>query len=333
MFQRDEFHVFLPSNTLPTNNPSQFRVPLAIPLEFYPAKWDVALIDVAFTHGLYNVTDTDSFELMKAAEEVKKFAYKLKTGAEWSITSLSVLSAYKFEEKDGQYFVSAQSTTINNKTFQLRINNVDYEDAANVNITKFIGKESKIFKEDFNISLVFTKTAAISELFTIPKQFYTSIESIVDEMNASLHEKKRRNLAEFVQVGDKIKVDLLKENVQIRFHGNLNKILGFHSKLIAQTAIAENPIDIIPPGQSMYIYCNVCENSLVGDSFSPLLNVIFINSSENDNHHYTIKHPLYIPTIPSMFTYLHVELRTSNGSLFPIEKDSHVIVTIHFRKH
>ena len=67
MYNCQDFHVFLTNSASSTT--SQFRVPLAFPLEFSSHAWSVALTDVAFTSQSLTLQDGDAIELYKVAKD------------------------------------------------------------------------------------------------------------------------------------------------------------------------------------------------------------------------------------------------------------------------
>lgn len=80
----------------------------------------------------------------------------------------------------------------------------------------------------------------------------------------------------------------------------------------------------------MYVYCDVLEHVLVGDTKSPLLRIVQVDGKGNDTVHARYEKPIYVPLQKKHFESIEIDIRTDTGKPIPFEYGK-VIVTLHFR--
>ena len=82
---------------------------------------------------------------------------------------------------------------------------------------------------------------------------------------------------------------------------------------------------------SMYVYCNLAEHQLVGDSYSPLLRIVPIRGKHGHvmSHAFTNVH--YVRAKARLFQEVEVNLRDALGKLIPFI-GGRVVVVLHLRK-
>ncbi len=93
---------------------------------------------------------------------------------------------------------------------------------------------------------------------------------------------------------------------------------------------ANNVCDVNRGFSSMYVYCDVLEHVLVGDTKSPLLRIVQVDGKGNDTVHARYEKPIYVPLQKKHFESIEIDIRTDTGKPIPFEYGK-VIVTLHFR--
>ncbi len=137
-----------------------------------------------------------------------------------------------------------------------------------------------------------------------------------------------------VQLNKKIKLD---------FSDNLAKILGFESSILinemddSKTVTAKYNFNLTSQMNSIYIYCNLVENQITSDVYSPLLRVIHIDqenktSVKKNSLTKTFSYPFYIALHYKKFQIIEINIRNTLGELLEFSTTSHCILTLHFRK-
>src|SRR6218665_3025033 len=80
----------------------------------------------------------------------------------------------------------------------------------------------------------------------------------------------------------------------------------------------------------VYVYCDVLEHVLVGDSKTPLLRIIKVAGKGNYTIHARYEKPIYVPLQKKHFDSFERDIRTDTGKPIPFEYGK-VIVTLYFR--
>ena len=82
---------------------------------------------------------------------------------------------------------------------------------------------------------------------------------------------------------------------------------------------------------SLYIYCNICRDVVVGDSKVALLRIVPFNGNYGDYVCQTYDFPTYSPLQIKNFSEIRIDLRDDTGEKIPFQSGK-VTVTLHFRK-
>lgn len=84
----------------------------------------------------------------------------------------------------------------------------------------------------------------------------------------------------------------------------------------------------------IYIYCNIVEPQLIGDTSAPLLQIVNIDNSEyvyGTSKHVHFHSPHYVPVMKNSFESIEIDLRDDTGNNIPFEFGTSC-VKLHFRK-
>lgn len=125
------------------------------------------------------------------------------------------------------------------------------------------------------------------------------------------------------------------KGVEVRLSPELARILGFDH--IQQDDIALVHHARYPPDLQkslpvhMYIYSDIVEPQLVGDTVAPLLRIINTNIKEyGASNVHIFENPHYVPVQRKQFDQIIIDLRDSTGNPLPFQYGS-VCVKLHFR--
>lgn len=172
----------------------------------------------------------------------------------------------------------------------------------------------------------------------IPAGIYRSINDIFKQMEDEVPFFLTRETNKF---NGKITLRL-NQSEALSFHSKqIPSLLGFTSDKIVGHCIADYPADIFAGCQMMFIYLDIIDYQLVGDSKSPLLRVINIeNNLDNgrlSDQSTNLKsrefdHFEYKKVIKASISSIKVELRTETGKLVPFYGTGKVLLTLHFKK-
>jgi hypothetical protein len=184
-------------------------------------------------------------------------------------------------------------------------------------------------------SLEVRRTNADTLTAHLPGGRYVDIEQLVDVIQR--HVTNLRLANSLLVTWDPIR---LKTSVIIRASGmslsitpQLGRILGFETYEFTTGVTGSKHHSDIDEGMSaIYVYSNIVQNQLVGDSLVPLLRVVPIRGARGELYRSEeFLHPHYLPTVKETTSELQFHLRRDDGSDISF-KTGKVVLTLHFRK-
>ena len=163
--------------------------------------------------------------------------------------------------------------------------------------------------------------------------YYTSIPELIKSINAAMkNELKNNNVAFSYNLRThKVKVTLAAKH-QILLRSQMAKILGFGGDDIKIRKSQESPnvaeLQIIT---SVYVYCDIVQPQIVGNTMVPLLRTIPVSGNSGDVITKTFTNIQYVPVQTKSLEDIEILLRTDTGDPVPFERGK-VIATLYFRK-
>jgi len=122
------------------------------------------------------------------------------------------------------------------------------------------------------------------------------------------------------------------EKVTISLEAGAEVILGFEELKLHSTTTAKHPPDLRRGIYSLYIYCDVCSEMLVGNALVPLLrNVSFPTSAFGETISIVYNNPIYTTCMKSHIDTIGVKICDDSGRLVPFIEGK-TVITLHFRK-
>ena len=95
------------------------------------------------------------------------------------------------------------------------------------------------------------------------------------------------------------------------------------------------PYDVGGGLHTLYIYCDVLESIPVGDTMAPLLRIVEVSGTRNDERqeltHVQYDQPRYFPVQKKAFDTIEIDIRDDTGESIPFDAGK-LIVTLHFRR-
>ncbi len=177
--------------------------------------------------------------------------------------------------------------------------------------------------------------------------FYESIDSLIQWLNFIVNSNRNipENIKNTISFISKDKSNLTKigitrnnKNIEISLTQGICHLMGFdisdnESKIkFPSSKTSEYPADVFRGLHSMYIYTNIIERQIVGDSLVPLLRICGINNDDQGkNVSIKFNNPRYLPVNANNISSIHVNLRNEYGDNLPF-RAGNVILTLQFRK-
>jgi len=123
--------------------------------------------------------------------------------------------------------------------------------------------------------------------------------------------------------------------VGVRFSPDLARMLGFSSDRTDRGRdihVAEHPVSMYENLHLVYVYCNLLEQVLVGDTKASLLRIIDRTSPEKSNvTHVTFNPVQYVPLQKKHFDTIAIKLATDGGERVPFVAGKSIFI-IEFRR-
>ena len=155
--------------------------------------------------------------------------------------------------------------------------------------------------------------------------YYTSIEDLAKAINASLlatGDVGDNILLTYNALTGKVTVQM-KNGFQFGLVKPLSIMLGFGEKDVIVKKPTESPyVADLTTVSTMYMYCDIVEPQIVGDTSAQLLKSIAK----------TFTNIQYVPIRTKSFEAVEVLLRNDTGDPVPFERGK-VVITLHFRQH
>ena len=160
----------------------------------------------------------------------------------------------------------------------------------------------------------------------------------------SLRTEKTRAQMSYSSVTQKMTLHMTENtSFTIPYHSSVASMLGFHESVAtvsdSRTSDSSYPfhieaadvVDMTQGFNTLYVYTDVVESRVVGDTLAPLLRSIPISGRHGDRVSERFTNVHYIPLLRSNFHSIEVDIRNDMGQRVPFEY-GRVTVTLHFRR-
>jgi len=125
----------------------------------------------------------------------------------------------------------------------------------------------------------------------------------------------------------------LPQNVNLEISKTFAQTLGFENRKFVggNEYVSTFAADINRSFATMFVYCDVVRESIVGNTTVPLLRTLNVEGRYGDIIQKTYHTPIYVPLQRSYFDSIEINIRDDTGRLVPFESGK-AIVTLHFRR-
>ena len=163
--------------------------------------------------------------------------------------------------------------------------------------------------------------------------YYQSMQDLVKAANKALARNVNDNIKlTYNTLNGKVTVQL-KKGYQLGLIGRMSIILGFGDtdlKIITKTTVSPYVTDLTVVS-TIYVYCDIVEPQVVGDTSAQLLKSIPAEGKFGDVIAKTFTNIQYVPVQTKSFENVEVLLRNDTGDPVPFERGK-VIITLHFKQ-
>jgi len=182
-----------------------------------------------------------------------------------------------------------------------------------------------------------TASNTTTERQTMPPSTHVNISTIIMEVNKLIKPRFGISLKpQMVNHRRWVRFELASARYSLRLNGPLSQLLGFSAGrvFVRGRNTAEKPPKL--PGidqiHNLYVYCDIVENVIVGDSSTPLLRIVEVTRDESRTRiHTMINTPLFVPIQKKSFDTIAIWIMTNEGKPAPFPDDaghSHVVLEL-----
>ena len=183
----------------------------------------------------------------------------------------------------------------------------------------------------------------VREKLSIPHGYYTNIEELVDRINTSLIVFGVDNgIAAMPQfrldkLTRKISIHIL-DGMRIVFTPGLGNILGYNEREDVINVWGKpdalitlhNTYNTEVNCQSLFVYCDILEHTVVGDTKAPLLRTISVTGKHGNIVREIFDKSMYVPIQKKHFESIEIDIRTDFGEPVPFVNGKSTVI-LHFR--
>ena len=159
----------------------------------------------------------------------------------------------------------------------------------------------------------------VSEKIHIPLGYYTNIEEFTDRINTSFIVFGVKNgIPQMPQLRlDKLtrKINIhISNGMRIIFSPGIGNILGYNEKednVFGHTKSVitlHNTYNTEVNSQSLFVYCDILEHVIVGDTKAPLLHSISVSGKHEDIVREIYDKPMYVPIQKKHFESIEIDI-------------------------
>lgn len=304
MAHRSDFYLILPSNASePGNKTNNFRVRLPDSINLNGV-WEVALVEIMYPHTWNNLTGLKILNPPRSEED---------------------LTAMFQESEDDQNVIWCSYKPLKNLE-QVIIPSGYYATPQDLikAMNKGLRHHSRVMRERIKL---------LKELFPpIPGSEEDKIKpSKLPGLDKSVTFTYDEILKRIIIKLDQSAVD------SIVLSKHLEYIMGFESKtdnniaLYSKRIIAEHPVDLRGGFYSLYVYCDLVENQVIGNIRAQLLQIVPIEGKNGDMITKTFYSPHYVPVLKKSFDSIEISIKDDTNKNVGFEYGK-CVIKLHFRK-
>lgn len=170
------------------------------------------------------------------------------------------------------------------------------------------------------------------KVFAIPVNYYSSVEQLLKAIKYAQEEAKVDpfKLA-FDEISGRVTFSAQHKYTTVVLSPLLQYLLGFDHIGMKPTDIAHYPPDLRGGIDSLFVYSDIVEPQIVGDTKAPLLRIIPVSGSFSELIDRVFVAPHYVPVLCKQLSTVQITIKTDQDRFVPYQFGK-VIVKLHFRK-
>ncbi len=357
----EQFYITLPSNSsesfYPENTISEFRTKLPQALEFQD-KWEVGLCELIFPANWYNVVkggnnvtfrrqpgkittprDIQSITVQGVFPDINSLVAELRNQVKRVVQGSH--GAFFYENRNVKIDLPERVSKIalsRQLAHDLGMEKQEITDKVTLNTKQHVnGAPHRLYS--FTIQIEGKEESmenGVNVTYPIPEGHYERPDMLLHTLNslmvATLSIPRLQRREGFYKAGKYIEVKLPYDGIEIELDWPLGALLGFKERVIKgrDRITGEYPFDVKNSFYSLFIYSDIIEPQVVGDTHAKLLQVTPAPQRTNTIISHTFNPVQYVPLEKKHFESILIAIRNSAGDLVPFTTGLS-IVKLHFR--
>ncbi|GFQ79246.1 uncharacterized protein TNCT_588281 [Trichonephila clavata] len=162
--------------------------------------------------------------------------------------------------------------------------------------------------EYFRVSITDKPTVPVKEKKTENLELEVGFYKTSEQLFRSFKHLAFNHLA-----NNKVKMHI-PDTSSVTFQDGLKDLLGFkNSTFYGGTHISDYQLELDGGITEIYVYSDIIESHFVGDTIAPLLRIITVMSTKEDQIVINYQRPLYFPLRKNYIDCIEIELKSSSG--------------------
>ena len=173
----------------------------------------------------------------------------------------------------------------------------------------------------------------VADTIVLTKGNYETFENLIEHINEKLKKVVNNNIQfKCNSISEKIFVSV-KNGHRVLLKGTLSQILGFggKNKIISKPQMSPYVGDLSGGLRCLYIYCDLVDYQIVGDTKAKLIKVLPVEGKYGDTIYKTFDVPTYYPIGIKLFQDIKIDIRDDSGRKVQFNS-GRVAVNLHIRQ-
>lgn len=293
------------TNVYPSNTVANYTVALPNRIELQDGSWEVGMTDFAYPVNWYNVPRGEWFRIVANSDDKDVGVGPF------------LLSEGRYES--GRQLVDAMRDAWDDYWMGMKYKitqiQVDYKGDGQTKIPVSAGTVltplEQMYKQRIDVS-------------TVPDVTHASVSFLYNDQT-NVAKFKLTSTAHELQLSSK-----LGDILAIPNHVWNLRLAKLNTE-IAKIYESLTEVDINRGCHTIFVYCNVVQDSIVGDVRAPLLRAVTVRGVNGSTTSETFTRPIYVPLKTQSFDSIEIAIKSEDGSLVPFAYGNS-FVTLHFRR-
>ena len=165
----------------------------------------------------------------------------------------------------------------------------------------------------------------------IDQGYYPNIKAAINQIDEAINKNGDDGIIlQYNSITRRVK-EYIKANCALRLQEGLAQILGLPDlEVISQTMTAPHSVDINRGLTALYVYCNLCEPQIVGDTLAPLLRIVDSKGKDGQNIVKFYGQPHFVPLRKKYIDVIEIKISDDTGNIISFTSGK-VICKLHIR--